>query len=1260
MTREDFTRQLPDFGNNLLGIKPPLVFRGVSARSFSLRANLDLLQQLVDCYINIVPREAGYFRVAAPYVNLVILDYGQMGEAVMTAGWFSQTEIYFGVSLEWYKWVHGQYVFHDWAVITPYIFVTDDVSAPVGRTVYGFQKIFSEVQQAESQWTKDPVAPTKLARIATKVFPQAYTGGNLVNRVFLEIERAPISNFQTPPNLQSPILPWSIASSLAKAASGFVRDLMWLPQALRIFPINPMFDPAVLPAMTSRVMPMFAPGNAGYSLNAINLKQFRLASDPSKICFQALTNVVMETTALNAGGLLGENRVMLGDLSGGHTIYLMEHSSLPIARTLGLELNDSWSDDTGLRTAELKPILPTWMNVDLRFTAGSNLAWRTDRGEWRDETGVPFGAIIEKEPAFNSTVSTSIQAIAGPFQFEGTTIRVIPLLSKRTDLQDFLERYINAPLRAPLPLKKEDDSDSEYVVQFRVWARATEPDKADKSKAETVKTKAQDAEKSVRDILCPLYYPGSQAEPERVDAEFAYVYLTCSSFDSVTSKNDNVGDWAKFELSFMIPVKWQRMLRAYWIDDVLQKKDWSEIKDEDRKKAIEHPCWETVGVGLVPAFTFADNTITAISRVEIQGIATGRANFVRPESVWLGRGAPAHPKQKLLSVKVEVLPALNTGQTACIHPVIEIIRDEPDRGLGSAPDTAKRWAEQLREELESKKRIKANYIDEMKVARALGLEVLGNQTPFSLYTLKQFRDVSDPYKACYMALIRVSRVLSGVDLQEIDETLTVQISDYPDFNIVEQLGIQATRLGGPGPGILYSTQGLRPFFIRCTLDEPLADHVLSRPGPDPWTIHKNAFKTMLSDEAPEFMVYRYAEKPVFTVDRYAGALQDQLDPSRTPEILYQARDRRKLGYKKGWPIRADVAREAVEIVDAQSVIEAALSREWSNHDPKTRWRAGVIDLAKKLCTLPEPGPSEPEAEAELYRQVNNEMANVPGAVARPIREDELRERLNTETPEATWDSWEKARNDDHDLTTETPPEPLEDWPKAMLRIIKGQFDVAKLRLRLEKNIDKLSPAAILGLNRVWAAAQTPKPPRPAQTTAPRALDATDEWVRKLLQAGRDLVDCARDISRTHIQDEFKYYRNLGTLREANVLRLRELVKILRDQVYVQSVESPQVLLESLTHIEEFGEMVQCARRHCDAQKEVLLNKLSRAYQKPDYCLRRDAFGDQATKELPLPLSWNADWYYGKDPGSNNEESKTTTAQGENSPHPSKTPPEGGA
>ena len=65
------------------------------------------------------------------------------------------------------------------------------------------------------------------------------------------------------------------------------------------------------------------------------------------------------------------------------------------------------------------------------------------------------------------------------------------------------------------------------------------------------------------------------------------------------------------------------------------------------------------------------------------------------------------------------------------------------------------------------------------------------------------------------------------------------------------------------------------------------------------------------------------------------------------------------------------------------------------------------------------------------------------------------------------------------------------------------------------------------------------------------------------------------------------------------------------------------------HLEQFREAVQLARTYCNVQREALLNKLARGYQKPDFCIKRDAVGPARDSLLPTTLSWDADWYFGK-------------------------------
>jgi hypothetical protein len=1158
MTAAEFTKSLPKLTNNPLPSKPPFTFRGLSSRIFPLRASLDTLQQLCDGYLNFrqdgrpLPPEAGYFRAAAPYAYLMVLDYSQMGEAYLKGGWFSQTEVFFGTTVEWYKLINGKWTFYDWAVITPYIFVNDDFSMPLGRTVYGFQKILAQVAKTKDPWMRDTLAPATLARIETAVFPEAYSGTGIEQKILLEIKRSTQSNMRVPFDPRSPLMPWNVVQNMAEIVGGMGRDALWALQSMRISPVNPLSDPSFIPAMLTKVIPWLGPGGKGFIQNSLNLKQFRHSEDPSTVCFQALTNGCMRTTGFNGGGLLGEDCIYGGDLSGGHSIRLHEYSSLPIATTMGLETSKSWKDGK-VKVSELKPVMPFWVDVDIEYYNASNVAWRTEDGIWRDSSGVAFDSSQKpakkgKGPQFNGTVASAIEAVAGPFQYGDTTIRVLPLLADKNVLQTFLDGYMNKPLSSPI--QKADGTASGEEVRFTVWARPKQ-----------------------------AINPGMP-----IGGDLAYVYLTATSFGNVTSGSNNVGNWAKYELSFMIPVKFER-------------------KSKDGE-------WTTASVGLVPAFMFVDQCIAAFSRMEVQGIAAATATFLRPESAWLSeKGEVSDPEQTLLLVEAETYAAYSASEKAKIQPVIEIVQGAPGAGVGKAPEAPWQWAEYLRKELRSKSASKTEHHSDLKAARALALELLGNQTPFSIYTLKQLRDVGDPDKACYQSLVQVPRSLKDVfDVREIEDTLMVRIHDYPSLQIAMALGIVSERLDGGAAGVIHTAQAVRPFFIRATLTELLAPRLMWRSGTSNWTLEEGAFLSMLNGTLP------------ITVDWRAETLVDQVDPTLTATVMSEARQNRanwgtwdrdaemkRLQARGNAPetpeITPEDARKALDIVDAQMVIESVLSREWNNHDPHAHWRKGKRELMKAFAALPQRGAIKAYAEAELYRRINNSLSGQPGAVAGELPLEPLvppadgAEEPVDSAPAFTWERVSHVR-----------------WRQELENIIERNREFTDLRLKMEECVDVLVPIQVLGMSTATGA---------LQQTDGNTLDAA-----KVLETGRQLLQTLRGIRNLEIEGEPSERNNLDNHVQADNFRLRDLL----DQL--EGLLDPTASLEASLefarqHGEEYQQAVELARRCCDAQHEALLNKLARAYQKPDFCIRRDALGPGCDDLLPLSFSWDAEWYYGE-------------------------------
>lgn len=507
-TPPDFA--LPDYVTPLqsrvpLLVAPPFSFEGMTARVFPLRARLYSLQRFCDQYLNIIPPELGYFRAPVPFVYLMVLDYGRMAIDIGNQGWLAQREIAFIVPLEWYRRVGGRWVFHDWATIAPFIFVDSDSSMAIGRGVYGWPKTIARVKGGESAWIHDPFAPELEASVSTMVFPGLFQGRRLEDHTFLEIGRAATTSaFRVPPDPRIAIAPWTVASHFAEAAVGLGRDYLGLLAGLGIWPPGPSSEPYNSRARMEQLARWASPMGPNQAANTLNLKQVRSAEQPWLYAFQALTNGPIRLTAFNRGGLLGEQRMALGDVSGGFQVRIHRWPSLPIVDTLGLEPARSW-EGPGCQVAELKPVFPFWLDVNAEYLPGYNIAWRTEEdATWRDAGGqaysaspTPGGAPADR--LFNTILGASNTAMVGPFSFTGTTIRVLPLLAERCKLEKLLCKYLNDPL-----------TDSSPGQKFTLWA-----------------------------------------DP---DSEYAYVYMTATVYGEVTSDTNNLGNWANGEVAFLVPV----------------------------------------------------------------------------------------------------------------------------------------------------------------------------------------------------------------------------------------------------------------------------------------------------------------------------------------------------------------------------------------------------------------------------------------------------------------------------------------------------------------------------------------------------------------------------------------------------------------------------------------------------------------------------------------------------------------------------------
>src|SRR5579871_338219 len=148
------TENLADYNvalRNMLALPPNLkeTFSDVVAQVFPLKADAAIMQKLLDDYLNYPADKENppvYFKAAAPFVLLEIVNYASMASNTPHVGWFAQHEIAFGIPLEWYAREGDSLKFLKYAIIYPYIYVDNALSLTGGREIYGWSKAPIEIE----------------------------------------------------------------------------------------------------------------------------------------------------------------------------------------------------------------------------------------------------------------------------------------------------------------------------------------------------------------------------------------------------------------------------------------------------------------------------------------------------------------------------------------------------------------------------------------------------------------------------------------------------------------------------------------------------------------------------------------------------------------------------------------------------------------------------------------------------------------------------------------------------------------------------------------------------------------------------------------------------------------------------------------------------------------------------------------------------------------------------------------------------------
>src|SRR5207247_3324870 len=121
----------------------------------------------------------------------------------------------------------GKWDLQDFAWISPFIYVDNELSMSTGREVYGWPKTLAWLDTELSEWMASPHAGarSRLASVSTMVFPEVYAGQRQEPRVFLEVEQVPNAlSLETPPDMESSLWPWVGFANMVDGMSGLMRD----------------------------------------------------------------------------------------------------------------------------------------------------------------------------------------------------------------------------------------------------------------------------------------------------------------------------------------------------------------------------------------------------------------------------------------------------------------------------------------------------------------------------------------------------------------------------------------------------------------------------------------------------------------------------------------------------------------------------------------------------------------------------------------------------------------------------------------------------------------------------------------------------------------------------------------------------------------------------------------------------------------------------------------------------------------------------
>jgi hypothetical protein len=464
-------------------------YSDVVTQIFPLKASMNRLQEFCDSYLNLDEDLPLHFKPAVPWVLMQVVDYGAMAVTSSNLGWFSQHELAFGVPLRCYKKEKNDWVFVDWAMVFPFIFVDNPLSMSGGRKIYGWSKSGIKIDATSSIF--EAGSARRLASISLVTSGTNY-GEPSGTEEFLQVfQRRPFVSASSAVTDLFSAIPRAIASSVTAAYSIFEttglfpigysdRDLKSLEEMLsRFYGLVNSVTPKSFRAPTGEATsPPSSDGGSGIApFNIITMKQIRDVHSSSAACFQAVVGSKMQIERTIDGGSLFDP--LAGDTSGGIYINLLNTAVQPIVQTLGLETSE-YSSVGGKPASTLRPTMPFWLKMDLGYGLADSQCWRTSSTKW--STGDTLKQMPRRDIAYLNVGSGASEEVSGPYHFPQMTLRVMPLRADKDKLKGLLGSYLeNEFFEFELSGHIKDEDGSHAVVcligaNFEQMTAADDPD----------------------------------------------------------------------------------------------------------------------------------------------------------------------------------------------------------------------------------------------------------------------------------------------------------------------------------------------------------------------------------------------------------------------------------------------------------------------------------------------------------------------------------------------------------------------------------------------------------------------------------------------------------------------------------------------------------------------------------------------------------------------------------------------------------------